>query len=204
MSGSSRTTLGCALLAALLLAGCKSDNIDEAKQAKQAPSEAKSDADAAEAKADEAKADAPKPDLADGTLVTPYIELQERLAADRSEGLREAAAALEQAAGSKSEAPGVDELRAAAGRIADGDIEPARAAFREVSDALLRYLDQDAGAREGLTLVYCPMAFDNTGGYWLQRDDKVRNPYEGSRMLSCGSVLAWDEGVAHRERRAQQ
>lgn len=196
MSKPSQETLGCWLLAAVLLAGCKGDKGDKGDEPKPQP-------EATTAKAEpEPEAEPPKLDLADGTLVTPYLALGDRLAADRSDGLREAVTALEQATASRASAPGVEELRAAAGRIADGDLEAARANYREVSHALLRYLDQDAAAREGLTLVYCPMAFDNTGGYWLQRGESVRNPYEGSRMLECGSVLGWDEGVAHRERRA--
>lgn len=35
---------------------------------------------------------------------------------------------------------------------------------------------------------YCPMAFDNTGGYWLSDSKEIRNPYFGDRMLKCGKV----------------
>jgi Cu(I)/Ag(I) efflux system membrane fusion protein len=33
---------------------------------------------------------------------------------------------------------------------------------------------------------FCPMAFDNKGGYWLQDKVEVSNPYFGSVMLRCG------------------
>lgn len=36
--------------------------------------------------------------------------------------------------------------------------------------------------------VYCPMANDNQGAMWLSDEDKVLNPYFGSRMLKCGEV----------------
>ncbi|MDP4747411.1 MAG: efflux RND transporter periplasmic adaptor subunit, partial [Algoriphagus sp.] len=35
---------------------------------------------------------------------------------------------------------------------------------------------------------YCPMAFDNKGGYWLSETEDIRNPYFGASMLSCGEV----------------
>jgi hypothetical protein len=35
---------------------------------------------------------------------------------------------------------------------------------------------------------YCPMAFNNQGGYWLSSSKEIRNPYFGSRMLKCGST----------------
>ncbi len=35
---------------------------------------------------------------------------------------------------------------------------------------------------------YCPMAFNNTGAYWLSSEKEIRNPYFGDAMLSCGSV----------------
>lgn len=35
---------------------------------------------------------------------------------------------------------------------------------------------------------FCPMAFDNKGGYWLSDSKEVRNPYFGNQMLKCGAV----------------
>ena len=39
-----------------------------------------------------------------------------------------------------------------------------------------------------LYLEFCPMANDNKGGYWLSFDKKIKNPYFGKAMLSCGEV----------------
>jgi Protein of unknown function (DUF2911)/Protein of unknown function (DUF3347) len=35
---------------------------------------------------------------------------------------------------------------------------------------------------------FCPMANDNKGAYWLSKDNKVKNPYFGKSMLTCGSI----------------
>ncbi|MFO7898316.1 MAG: hypothetical protein R6V58_04560, partial [Planctomycetota bacterium] len=45
---------------------------------------------------------------------------------------------------------------------------------------------------EGVDPVYklhCPMAFNNRGADWLQPKKAVRNPYYGSKMLTCGEVV---------------
>ena len=43
-------------------------------------------------------------------------------------------------------------------------------------------------AEETIYYQYCPMAFDNTGGYWLSSTEEIRNPYFGDKMLKCGRV----------------
>jgi hypothetical protein len=37
-------------------------------------------------------------------------------------------------------------------------------------------------------LQYCPMANGGKGAYWLSKENKVKNPYYGKSMLTCGSV----------------
>jgi hypothetical protein len=32
------------------------------------------------------------------------------------------------------------------------------------------------------------MAMNNEGAYWLSTSEKIRNPYFGDQMLTCGSV----------------
>lgn len=45
-----------------------------------------------------------------------------------------------------------------------------------------------AGTSTDVYVAYCPMAFGYTGGTWLQANNKVLNPYQGSRMLHCGAI----------------
>ncbi|MEX6625521.1 efflux RND transporter periplasmic adaptor subunit [Tenacibaculum salmonis] len=44
------------------------------------------------------------------------------------------------------------------------------------------------GINEKMYRQFCPMADNNKGGYWLSKDEKVKNPYFGNKMLKCGSV----------------
>ncbi|MGB5982786.1 MAG: DUF3347 domain-containing protein, partial [Nonlabens sp.] len=35
----------------------------------------------------------------------------------------------------------------------------------------------------------CPMANNNKGAVWLSTEEKIKNPYYGDAMLTCGSVI---------------
>ncbi|WP_435578891.1 DUF3347 domain-containing protein [Gilvibacter sp.] len=43
---------------------------------------------------------------------------------------------------------------------------------------------------------YCPMAFNNTGAYWLSNSEEIYNPYFGDVMLNCGRVSDTFEAAA--------
>lgn len=68
------------------------------------------------------------------------------------------------------------------------DIEEQRKLFVDVTDGL--YKSIKAFGLGGATAYYefCPMAFDNQGAYWLSNEEKIRNPYFGDKMLTCGNV----------------
>jgi Cu(I)/Ag(I) efflux system membrane fusion protein len=72
--------------------------------------------------------------------------------------------------------------------IASTDIEVQRKAFSTLSGNL--YKSIKAFGIGGATAYYefCPMAFDNQGAYWLSQESKIRNPYFGDKMLTCGVV----------------
>ncbi|MBG6129610.1 major membrane immunogen (membrane-anchored lipoprotein) [Aquimarina sp. EL_43] len=67
------------------------------------------------------------------------------------------------------------------------DIEAQRKAFTEVTTQMETLLNGALSSGE-VYKQYCPMAFDNTGAYWLSKEKEIRNPYFGDRMLKCGSV----------------
>lgn len=35
---------------------------------------------------------------------------------------------------------------------------------------------------------FCPMADNNNGAYWLSLNEKIKNPYFGAKMLTCGEI----------------
>ncbi len=68
------------------------------------------------------------------------------------------------------------------------DIEVQRTAFSKLSDNLYKSIKAFGLGGTPVYYEFCPMAFDNQGGYWLSDNDAIRNPYFGDMMLKCGSV----------------
>ena len=71
------------------------------------------------------------------------------------------------------------------------NIEEQRAVFNELSNALMNVvttLGIEVKDEKSLYLQFCPMANDNTGGYWFSDQEAIKNPYFGSKMLKCGST----------------
>lgn len=69
------------------------------------------------------------------------------------------------------------------------DIQSARFRFETLSDGVIE-LQKSFGhhGQETYHVAYCPMAFENQGAEWMQRDDTVNNPYFGASMLRCGEM----------------
>jgi len=68
------------------------------------------------------------------------------------------------------------------------DLETQRESFSTLSDNLYKSIKAfGLGGKEAF-YEFCPMAFDNAGGYWLSDSEQIRNPYFGDKMLNCGMV----------------
>ncbi len=132
-----------------------------------------------------------------------YEALWQTLADDSAEGLAEHAEGIREAA---------DEITAnfslgRAGLIADAGVEEtenffsdiaktalylgsttdlatAREAFYEISKKMVRLNELRAGDK--LKVVYCSMAKKS----WLQREEKIVNPYHGKSMGGCGEIVS--------------
>ena len=153
------TALAAAFAATALIAGCGSEPVE--------------DPPAAEAPAADAY-DPGRFDERPAGVVRAYLQAQDALAHDRFE---EAAAALTALAGHAT-----DDLRPLAESAAQaGDLAGARLAFRDLSAKLI-----ESPLPEGLGVAFCPMAFDNEGGRWIQAEGEIMNPDSGAAMLRCG------------------
>ena len=64
------------------------------------------------------------------------------------------------------------------------DLATAREAFYEMSKPMVRLNKHLAGER--LHVVYCSMAKKS----WLQRTEKIANPYHGKMMSGCGEIVS--------------
>jgi len=80
-------------------------------------------------------------------------------------------------------------IAASAAKItAAPDIEAQRTAFSTMSNAMIDLVKQSGLNSGELYVEFCPMAFDDKGGYWLSSEKEIRNPYFGDKMLECGEV----------------
>ncbi len=132
-----------------------------------------------------------------------YEALWQALAADSAEGLAEHAEGIREAAdriaegwsaekaGLTSDA-GAEDALAAFNDVAKAalylgtatDLATAREAFYEMSKPMVRLNKHLAGKR--LHVVYCAMAKKS----WLQRQEKIANPYHGKMMSGCGEIVS--------------
>lgn len=71
---------------------------------------------------------------------------------------------------------------------ASADLEEQRTAFKNFSEDLYKTIKAYGLGGTTAYYEYCPMAFNNSGAYWLSENAVIRNPYFGDKMLSCGSV----------------
>jgi hypothetical protein len=116
-------------------------------------------------------------------LVDPYLRVQSALAADKVDTVKADAVEIVKAAealGDKGQP-----IAAAATQLESApDLAASRKAFGQLSDALFAYAKAtSASMPPGVKTAYCPMVNKS----WLQKGDKIRNPYYGSEMLECGS-----------------
>ncbi|TNF37456.1 MAG: DUF3347 domain-containing protein [Deltaproteobacteria bacterium] len=123
---------------------------------------------------------APTPAGALDPVIDGYMAVHAGLFDDDLAGTQAAAKAL------ATTAKGHDDLVAAATAIAGAkDLEAARLAFGDASRALITLVVADPAAAAAVHAFKCPMA----KGYqkWIQRVDKLANPYMGQRMPKCGT-----------------
>ena len=154
----------------------------EAAPAKEAaPADANESDDAAPAKA----LTAPQGPLAE--VLAPYLKIGDQLSRDSVEGIDAEIAKLDQALAKFENRPELVGARAQLEALKSPELEAARAAFLPLSRAIILAASRDNASQAGMIKVLCPMAFASKGGRWIQREGKIRNPFEGSRMLACGA-----------------
>ena len=123
---------------------------------------------------------------ADPAVLSTYVAAQEALSADDLAGATRALALLTRAVGE----PAVSRLAARAASAPD--LPAMRAAFKPLSEALVRL----PWPRE-YQAMYCPMFDGNKGATWVQKSGPVTNPYYGQAMLRCGTDLSLGAHADH-------
>ena len=119
-------------------------------------------------------------------IVDPYLRIQLALNGDRLGDSGKDARSIAAEAGTLG--PSGAAIAAAAAEFQKAaDLQAARTAFARLGDAIMIYA-KESGATIGdeITVAYCPMAQQ----YWLQKGEKIQNPYYGKNMSDCGRINA--------------
>lgn len=74
------------------------------------------------------------------------------------------------------------------GLLGESNIENKRKAFQMISGNLFDLTRTVRYGKEKVYLLHCPMAFNDAGADWLSSSTEIKNPYFGSKMLTCGAV----------------
>ncbi len=122
-------------------------------------------------------------------LYNQYIAIKNALASDKSDETSKAALAFIKTAGIidvKLISEGnITSLRKDATAIAEArSIQKQRDSFFNLSDNMIEIAKKFKLSDKSVYVQYCPMA----EGSWLSNENKIVNPYYGSKMLSCGNV----------------
>jgi hypothetical protein len=117
-----------------------------------------------------------------------YLKLKNALVDSDAENAKKASARLVNSLEELKSRPN-EKARAEARKI---NAAPTLEKQREVLNSLsneIAFLVKGGQINKGqMYLQYCPMANNDTGGYWLSNEKEIKNPYFGSSMLKCGTV----------------
>jgi hypothetical protein len=124
------------------------------------------------------------------SIMEPYLAIQEALAQDSTDNIKANAGKIATASTSLG-APAMKidtsalQLSGSIGATeADTDIKVVRERFGALSEAIDTYMTGlNLKLPEGTAVAWCPMVKKP----WIQRGDKLANPYYGSEMPTCGN-----------------
>jgi Cu(I)/Ag(I) efflux system membrane fusion protein len=77
----------------------------------------------------------------------------------------------------------------AASAIMSTDVEAQRSLFSQLSNAFYESITDFQITGLHAYYQFCPMAFNDDGGYWISKEKEIKNPYFGSRMMRCGETI---------------
>ncbi|KKN01330.1 hypothetical protein LCGC14_1128870, partial [marine sediment metagenome] len=73
------------------------------------------------------------------------------------------------------------------------DLKIQRNHFVSLNQNLIPFAINIKNLNPELFIQKCPMANNNKGGFWISATKKIRNPYYGEQMMTCGSIVETTE-----------
>ncbi|CAM4275536.1 DUF3347 domain-containing protein [Gillisia hiemivivida] len=131
-------------------------------------------------------------------IIVNYLELKNALVADNTEEAKTFGAVLanlfaefDKSAYSSEQNKEltdiIEDAKEHAEHIAENTIDHQREHF-EILSKDVADLIAITGTSKKLFQAYCPMFNDGKGAIWLSEFKEIKNPYYGSKMLTCGTV----------------
>lgn len=115
-----------------------------------------------------------------------YIHLSTALA---NSDVAEAKAASNAIEAGVRELQGGSAIASSAAKITNAsNIEVQRAAYEDLSNAMITKVKSSGVTNGEVYVQHCPMAFNDKGASWLSSNKEIRNPYFGNKMLTCGEI----------------
>ena len=122
--------------------------------------------------------------VVEDSIIAAYLEVKNALIETDFTKTKANSIDLEKALGDKFK-----ELKETASFMSRSEnIENQRKYFSLLSEDLYNILKDQNTSSVTLYKQYCPMAFHNTGAFWLSSEEAILNPYFGDRMLRCGRI----------------
>lgn len=174
--------LGIALLAIATLTVTSCKNTKSEKAESEAVETTQDKADHNEKQTKETAMKAEFKDATTANVFQHYIHVKTALVNSDTKEAQSGASMLGKALEENSDAAATAKSIAA-----EEDLEKQRELFSTLTTNMESVL-RGALASGEIYKQYCPMAFNNTGGYWFSDSKEIRNPYFGDKMLKCGSV----------------
>lgn len=131
-------------------------------------------------------------------IVGDYLELKNALVADDKEAAAKAGGTMVTSlndfdassfpSGQQEELRDIiEDAKEHAEHISESAIDHQREHFEILSKDVIDLI-AITGTERTLYQDFCPMYNDNKGAQWLSATKEIKNPYYGSKMMTCGSV----------------
>ena len=115
-----------------------------------------------------------------------YLELKDALVSSNQAAAKKANEALQKSLKELNNSVKVSDAATVLAKATT--LTKQRSAFATLSTEMTKLVKDNDLTMGQLYLEYCPMANNNTGGYWLSNEKEIKNPYFGDRMLKCGRI----------------
>ena len=122
------------------------------------------------------------------TVLSTYLDIKDALLQTNSKNASLAASDMAGTLEGKTDELSKKLLADARAISNSSEMKMQRKHFDTLSQNVYEYVKK-TGEKEGTVYKqFCPMAFNNTGAFWLAAEKDINNPYFGDMMLHCGSV----------------